>query len=144
MFSSQMKYSCGLLSTIFTKNLLFMKKPQNIKPENIWECPDCENETFVIDSDVSICYTCRCQEEILECEKCKNYFFEWELEDFSSEFETDYCEGETIIYNNYGYDYHKACSECVEEIKEDIEQQCLENYSELMEREWQSKNQKKG
>lgn len=49
-------------------------KKENIKPENVWVCPECENETFVIDSDVSICYTCRCEEEIFECEKCREFF----------------------------------------------------------------------
>jgi len=43
--------------------------------------------------------------------------------DFSNEIETDYCEGQTVIHNNYGYDYYQACFECIDEIRKDIAQQ---------------------
>ena len=104
------------------------KAKQRILEEDIdlafvFECPNCQNDTFIIQDDINTCYTCRHSEEIFECKKCGNYFFEWQMEDFSSEIDTDYCEGQTIIHNNFGYDYYQACFECIDEIKEDIAQQ---------------------
>jgi len=102
----------------------------NIAPEFIFECPNCENDTFVIQDDINTCYTCRHTEEIFECKKCGNLFFEWQMTDFSDEYDTDYCEGQTIIHNNFGYDYYQACFECINEIREDIARQCADEEDE--------------
>ena len=60
-----------------------------------------------------------------------------DLEDFSDEFQADFSEGLYDVRNNYGYDYHKACSECTREIREHIHDMEQENeYQEMMEQEW--------
>ena len=118
---------------------------EDIDPEFIFECPNCENDTFVIQDDINTCYTCRYTEEIFECKKCGNFFFESQMEDFSDEIDTDYCEGQTIIHNNYGYDYYQACFECIAEIREDIAQQRAdEEYHSEMERAyWEEQNSRR-
>lgn len=115
---------------------------ESIDSEFVFECPNCENDTFVIQDDINTCYTCRHTEEIFECKKCSNFFFEWQMEDFSNEIDTDYCEGRTIIHNNFGYDYYQACFECIDEIREDIAQQRAEDeYPWEMERAlWEEQN----
>ena len=94
---------------------------EEIDAEFVFECPNCQNDTFVFQDDINTCYTCRHTEEIFECKKCSNFFFDEEMEDFSNEFDTDCSEG--VIDNDFGYDYYNACTECVAEIKEDIAKQ---------------------
>lgn len=96
---------------------------EDIDPEFVLECPNCENLTFVFQDDINTCYTCRHTEGVCECKRCGNFFFERLMVDFSNEIETDYCEGQTVIHNNYGYDYYQACFECIDEIRKDIAQQ---------------------
>jgi len=108
-------------------------KEENIESEFIILCPNCENDTFVIKNDINTCYTCRCKEQLVECKKCGKFYFEWELVNFFNEIDTDYCEGKTIIHNDFGYDYYQACSECIDEIIEDIEQQRVDDYNWEME-----------
>jgi predicted RNA-binding Zn-ribbon protein involved in translation (DUF1610 family) len=100
---------------------------ENIDPEFISDCPNCGNDTFVIQDDINTCYACRQTEERFECKKCGKFFFKWEMEDFSNAIDTDYCEGQTIIHNNFGYDYYQACFECINRIREDIAQQRVED-----------------
>jgi len=115
---------------------------EDIDPAFVFQCPNCENDTFVIQDEINTCYTCRHTEEIFECNKCGNFFFEWQMEDFSDEIDTDYCEGQTIIHNNFGYDYYQACFECIDDIREDIAQQRADDeYHWEMERAyWEEQN----
>ncbi|NJO15868.1 MAG: hypothetical protein HC877_08995 [Thioploca sp.] len=99
---------------------------EGIDSELVYECPNCQNYSFVIQDDINTCYTCRYTAETFECEKCGKFFFEWEMEDFSNEFDDDYVDGEGVVYNNYGYDYYSACTECVAIIKDDIAEQQME------------------
>jgi len=96
---------------------------EEIDLEFVFECPNCGNFTFVFQDDINTCYTCRHTEEVCECKRCGNFVFERLMFDFSNEIDTDYCDGQTIIYNNYGYDYYQACFECIDKIREDIAQQ---------------------
>lgn len=107
---------------------------EGIDSEIIFECPNCENDTFVIQDNINTCYTCRHTEDIIECKRCGNYFFEWQMKNISNLFETEYCEGETIVHNNYGYNYSQACFECINEIRAEITQQQLDDayYWEMM------------
>jgi predicted RNA-binding Zn-ribbon protein involved in translation (DUF1610 family) len=89
----------------------------------VFPCPNCDNETFVIQDDINTCYTCRHTEEVRQCRKCGNFMFDWQMHDFSNELDIDLCEGQALIANSYGYDYYEACFECIDEIKNDIAQQ---------------------
>jgi len=115
---------------------------EDIDSELVLECPNCVNDTFVIQDDINTCYTCRHTEDIFECQKCGNFFFEEQMEDFSNEIDTDYSEGRIIIHNNFGYSYYQACFECIDEIKEDIAQQRADDdYHWEMERQyWEEQN----
>ncbi len=106
---------------------------EKINDEFVIDCPNCQYYTFVIQDDINTCYTCRHSEEIFTCENCNKPFFDWQMEDFSNEFDTDYCEGQGVIHNNFGYNYHDACTECAAEIKEDIAKQRLDedDYNEM-------------
>jgi len=83
-------------------------------------CPVCQNDTFVVNDENGICYTCRYEEEVLECPKCGELTLSGDMNDFSNEFDLGMEEGQTIIGDTYGYNYHEACSECVNDIIEDI------------------------
>jgi hypothetical protein len=61
--------------------------------------------------------------------------FDSQMRDFSNELDIDQSEGQTLIANNYGYNYYEACFECIDEIKADIAQQRAdEEYNWEMER----------
>ena len=96
---------------------------EGIDDELVFQCPICDNDTFVIQDDINTCYTCRHTEEVRECRKCGNFMFDWQMHDFSNELDIDLCEGQALVVNTYGYDYYEACLECIDEIKEDIAQQ---------------------
>lgn len=96
---------------------------EGIDGEFVFQCPNCDYGTFVIQGGINKCYTCRQTEEVRECRKCGNFMFDWQMHDFSNELDIDLCEGEAVIVNSYGYDYYEACFECINEIKEDIAQQ---------------------
>jgi predicted RNA-binding Zn-ribbon protein involved in translation (DUF1610 family) len=108
---------------------------EEIDSDLVLECPNCEKPTFVIQDDINTCYTCRHTEEIFECDKCGSFVFDWQLQDFSNEFDIDFCEGRTRVHNNFGYRYHKACEDCTREIRSDITQKREnEEYEREMER----------
>lgn len=100
---------------------------EEIHEDFILQCPNCYNDTFVIQDDINTCYTCRQTDEICECSKCRKFVFIWQMHDFSNELDIGYSEGMEDVVNNYGYDYREACDECICEIKEDIEQQRITN-----------------
>ncbi len=99
---------------------------EGIDSDFVLQCCNCDNETFVMQDDINTCYTCRYKEEVRECRKCCNYMYAWQMEDFSSSLDIEYCEGQARIASAFGYDYEEACSECMVEIKEDIDAQIHE------------------
>jgi len=96
---------------------------ESIDSDSIRECPNCGNESFVTENELNICYTCRHTQEMCECRRCGAICFEFEMIDFSGEFETEFSEGRSWVQNDFGYSFAHACWNCVPKIKEDIAQQ---------------------
>ena len=108
---------------------------EDINKDFLWACPNCGEDTFVIEDSKDICFLCRYSEKTVECPNCSNIWFEDEMEPFSDLIETDYCDGSTHILNDYGYSFYEACPDCIGEILEDIETQRAEDHYRYMEEE---------
>jgi rubrerythrin len=48
---------------------------EKIDLKNIWSCPRCGSDAFVIQDNINTCYVCNFQDEILECNDCQEFFF---------------------------------------------------------------------
>lgn len=78
----------------------------------IWPCRKCGWEAFVIQDDINTCYVCGYRDEVVECPKCHELFYEDEGEELQTgdeEFEL-ICQS---CYDDYGYDM--ACEDMVME-----------------------------
>lgn len=97
-----------------------------VDADMILRCPNCGHKTFVIQDFANTCYTCYYKSGVCECSYCKQFVFEWQMQDFSSELEIDYSESDARIAKNYGYEISDACHKCVTGIREDIARQRIE------------------
>lgn len=115
---------------------------EGVEPDKIRCCTNCGENTLIEgDQAVASCYLCRFFEELVECNNCGEYYLYDEIEDFSTEFETDYTEGQLIIHNSYGYNYHTACEECTSNIKQKIYEEREQNYyMQMMEDEYMNRH----
>lgn len=115
---------------------------ENISPEWIWACSNCGEDAFIIEDGRNVCFICRETGEVIECPQCGNFCFDFEMHDFSNLIDSDYDDGEGIIYNAYGYSHFKACPDCIEKIREDIEQQRADDYYNYLEElDWHHRRQ---
>jgi len=115
---------------------------EGISSELIWACPHCEEDTFVVEDDRNVCFLCRQTEEVVECPHCGNFWFDFDMQDFSDLIESDYSDGQVIICNDYGYSRYDACPDCIGNIRDDIEQKRAEEYYDFMEeQEWHRRRQ---
>lgn len=104
-------------------------------------CPECSRNTFVLQDGIDTCYTCRHREPVVECPYCEDLFFEWQMESFLRDLDTDHNEGRIVIHNNYGYDRHSACPDCLPKIKDDIQRKRdKEDYYRVMEEYYHGKD----
>ena len=108
---------------------------EGISQEWIWVCPQCEEDTFVVDDDRNVCFLCRETQEVVECPHCRKLWFDFDMQDFSDLIDSDYSEGQVHIHNDYGYSQYRACPDCIGEIIEDIEHKRAEEYHHFMEEE---------
>jgi len=106
---------------------------EGISEDWVWVCPNCGEETFVIDDGQNVCFLCRETEEITECPHCGELWFSIDMVDFSDLIDTDYSDGQVQIYNDYGYSRFDACPECYRNIREDIEHKRADEYHDFME-----------
>lgn len=99
--------------------------------EWVWCCPQCGEDTFVVEEQIDTCYTCRYQEMSVECPECTNFIFESELVCIADEFDVYEDEDLAIIANDFGYKGKEyVCPNCASKIIEDIEQQKQDAYLE--------------
>ncbi|WP_028955018.1 hypothetical protein [Sulfitobacter sp. 20_GPM-1509m] len=113
---------------------------EGIEAHSLRSCSYCTEDTFVEEIDGFRCYLCHHLEPSVQCQNCGESFLEEELEDFSDAFQADYSEGRHDVFYNYGYDFHKACPECVAEIKQHIYELEQQNYfDQMMEDEYQDR-----
>jgi len=61
---------------------------EQICPALVWQCPECQANTFVIDNDINCCYTCGLKEAVRQCGFCDEYFFGWELNHYAVDLHT--------------------------------------------------------
>lgn len=115
-------------------------KDEGIEAHVLRSCSYCTEDTFVEEIDGFRCYLCHHFELSVQCENCGESFLDEDLQDFSDAFQADYSEGRYDVFNNYGYDFHRACPECTAEIKQriyELEQQYY--YEQMMEDEYQDR-----
>lgn len=104
-------------------------------------CSYCTEDTMVEGVDEFRCYLCHHVEETIQCQRCGESFTHDEMEDFSEAFDIDISEGRAEIWNNYGLDYHAACSQCCSEIKQEIyEMRQADYYDQMMEDEYMDRH----
>jgi hypothetical protein len=96
---------------------------EHIKEEFIWACPNCGEDTFVVEDGTDTCYACSHAELVVECPQCSRLTFESDMESFFDELDTDYDEGLTLVHNDYGYRNYEACPECLPKIKQNVQEQ---------------------
>lgn len=101
---------------------------ENIDWNNVWLCPQCDEQAFVIQDGIDTCYICRCKVGVTYCKYCQELLFADNLEDFSDTFDYDLCEGQSILVENYGYSDHVACHDCAAGARDKIEQERLNRY----------------
>lgn len=106
---------------------------EQISKDLVWVCPYCGEDTFVIKDDCNVCFLCRKTAEVTECPQCGELYFAHEMQDFSNLIDSDYSEGRGFITNDYGYSQFSACPECIDKIREDIEQQRADEFYCFME-----------
>ncbi|RWX57202.1 hypothetical protein [Photobacterium chitinilyticum] len=107
---------------ILISNALQRVEDEGIEDHLLWTCPNCLSDTFVVHDEIDTCYVCTYTESVKQCPHCQELCFEEELESIHNSLDIDYCEGQAIIYNSYGYDDLMACSECATRIAQEIEE----------------------
>lgn len=114
---------------------------EGISLEWVWSCPQCGEDTFVVEDDRNICFLCRETEEVCACPQCGTFRFRFELHDFSLDLDWDIDEGVGRILDNYAYSEYQACPECIGKVREDIEKKRAASYYRFMEEdEWHRRN----
>lgn len=96
---------------------------EKIDKDFILACPNCGEDTFIIQDSIDLCYVCSYAEKIVECPQCSRFFFEFEMESFVEDLDVGLEEGRGVIYNSYGYSQYDACPECLSSIRQDIQDQ---------------------
>lgn len=108
---------------LLIKNAIQRIEDEHIHTDFIFPCPNCLSDTFIVYDAIDTCYSCTHKEEVSECPQCNKLFFETDLEPIHNYFDIDYCEGRGVIHNSYGYSDIEVCSDCSQEIAQDIEEQ---------------------
>ena len=74
------------------------------------------NETYIMDPMGSVMM------RVTQYQPSKEFLYDWQLECFGESIDYQYEEGQTVIYNDYGYSSYYACPSCMPEILEAIQQ----------------------
>ena len=113
---------------------------EQIDVEYIRDCPNCEEDTYILGEEEGICYLCRYKEQNIQCQHCGEWYPEWEFKSFKEKLDWDYEEGLSTLWNSYGYGYDydgwKCCESCYPKICESIQKQIDEEYYDYMEEEY--------
>lgn len=112
---------------------------EKIDGKSIWACPNCGQDTFVIEGGADNCYACSHSEPVVECLYCEQVHFEEDMQSFVKYLDTDYDEGRFVILNDYGYHDHIACFDCLPTIKRHIQDQREEEEFRRLEEEYYSR-----
>ena len=113
---------------------------EKVNDKFVWACPNCEEDTFVIEDGADICYVCSHAEAVVECAHCEQLNFETDMESFFDSLDTGYEEGQTLVHNSYGYSNYKACPDCAAEIRRDIQGQRSQEEFHRLEEDYHHRN----
>jgi hypothetical protein len=105
------------------KKALARIREEEVEVESVWACPECFEDTLVFNGIRGTCYLCRQSQRMARCPQCGRERLDFDVHDFSSLIDADYDGGEYVVYNDYGYPEQRACSDCIESVKADIEEQ---------------------
>lgn len=121
------------------KRALVRIEQREIPDNEIRDCPECCEWTFVLYDGECTCYTCLHHLETVECPRCGdfNYFAE-EMVSLHDEFDTDMDEGRYIVLNRFGVGYDEVCPECSGSAREEINDNRQSEYMNEMEQEYHS------
>lgn len=84
-------------------------KDENINNDLIWDCPLCNQHSFVIQDEINKCYVCGYDDEVIVCDSCAGSFF---VEDI-------------IALPQYGETEQRLCKSCHNAYLDELE---YENY----------------
>lgn len=107
----------------------------NVPDDMVWQCPQCEKQTFVAHEGIDTCYSCTFRAGVTFCRYCSALLFADDLEDFSDAFDLDNEGSHYYVVNNFGYSDHVACAACAQKARETIEERRFEAYTDDLERE---------
>ncbi len=108
----------------------------NIPDDMVWECPQCEKQTFIAHDGIDTCYACTFRAGVTFCRYCSRLLFADDLEDFSDAFDLDHEGSHYYVVNNFGYSDHVACAACAQKAREAIEEKRFEVYTDDLERDY--------
>lgn len=98
----------------------------------VWVCPNCTENTFVVEE--SRCCVCHYEDDVLECESCGETILSSQIVDVTEYFDYDICEGRARLINDFGAP-HVACTECIDSVRDGIEESRTRGQWEDMEEE---------
>jgi hypothetical protein len=113
---------------------------EKIDSDSIWACPNCGENTFVIEDGADTCYACSHSEPVVECPHCEQLNFEEDMKSFVEALDTDYSEGRLVVFNDYGYSDRSACPDCLLKIKQHIQDRREEEEFHRLEEEYYSRS----
>ena len=113
---------------------------EKVSDDFVWACPNCGEDTFVIDDAASVCYACSHAKPVVECSHCSRLNFESDMQSFSEFLDIAYDEGVTYVHNSYGYSDYDACTYCMVKIREHIQDQRAQEDFRLLEEEYYHRN----
>lgn len=113
---------------------------EKVNGKFVWACPNCGEDTFVIEDGTDTCYACSHAEPVVECVHCEQLTFETDMESFFEFLDIDHDEGQTFVHNSYGYSNYNACSNCISKIRRDIQGQRAQEEFHRLEEEYHHRN----
>ncbi|KQT95455.1 hypothetical protein ASG68_12065 [Rhizobium sp. Leaf453] len=118
------------------KRALHRIAEKNIPDQDIRDCPECFETTFVLFDAECACYTCMHHHETVECPRCGTYtYFPEEMISLHDDFDTDLDEGRYVVLNRFGMDYDEVCPECIGDARNEISTARYDDYVEYMQQE---------
>lgn len=123
-----------IVSLVQARDELLRKAETYIEEKGleVWQCQNCAEDTFVVSE--SRCCVCHHEDEVVDCEWCGAEILESQIIDVTEYFDWHYLEGRMYLRNDYGIT-HVACPECINSVRDKIEDARLQDHYSYMERE---------
>ncbi|HMR00661.1 MAG TPA: hypothetical protein PKE39_16680 [Ignavibacteria bacterium] len=79
-----------------------------IEAEFVWNCPNCDMPSFVIQDDINTCYVCGYEDDVIQCESCQEFFLISDTEAVEQ-------------YDYEGSEIRNLCFKCKEDYLEELD-----------------------